>query len=129
MTGRQLYEPVLSSREEIEYMLGELATYTDPESRIYVRGAVETLRWILGRQEASPVTGKRVRPVTCDLVRREGYESQVAMANLGRAPVGPLNLSYLNGVDDAAMWATGSSDGLLMHDDWPYSRQTPTAAP
>jgi hypothetical protein len=120
MSG-QLYEPRLSSNDEIKYMIQYLTNDVSRGTEVYTRAAVDTLRWILGQRQAAPVTGLR-DPATCARVRNEGYEAQVAMSNGGYAPVGALSMSYLNGVDDAAKWATGSPNGLLINDDWPFPR-------
>ncbi|MEU0155607.1 hypothetical protein [Micromonospora fulviviridis] len=124
MTGSVRYVPKLKSREEIEYML-EYISRTYVPMHDYARGGAAVCRWILGRDHASPVTGQVLnRPVTCNDVRHEGYESQVAMANGGIAAVGRVSLDFLNGVDDWASWATGSQ-GVSLPDDWPFDQGPP----
>ncbi|MFI6333152.1 hypothetical protein ACIBBG_33315 [Micromonospora chersina] len=136
MTGSVRYVPKLKSREEIEYMLDwifrDLVPADDRSldyAREYARGGAAVCRWILGRDHASPVTGKVLnRPVTCNDVRHEGYEAQVAMANGGypavRPPRPPLSMNFLNGVDDWASWATGSQ-GVSLPDGWPFDQGPP----
>jgi hypothetical protein len=125
MTGSVRYVPKLKSREEIEYMLENMFTIYASATRDWVRGGAAVCRWILGRDHASPVTGKVLdRPVTCNDVGHEGYDAQVAMANGGRAPVGPVSLAFLNGVDDWARWATGGQ-GLPLPQDWPFDQSHP----
>ncbi|KAB1943169.1 hypothetical protein F8271_10390 [Micromonospora sp. ALFpr18c] len=118
----------LRSRAEIEYMLAHLVRVYAP-THDYARGGAAVCRWILGHDHASPVTGQFLgRPVTCNDVRHEGYEAQVAMSNGGRPavspPVDPLSINYLNGVDDWALWVTGGQ-GVSIPDDWPFDQGPP----
>jgi hypothetical protein len=133
MTGSVRYVPKLKSREEIEYMLRYISeTYVPAHDRSvdyareYARGGAAVCRWILGIDPASPVTQQTLgRTVTCNDVRHEGYESQVAMAQGGypavSPPLPPLSINFLNGVDDWAKWATGGQE-VFLTDDWPFPR-------
>ena len=119
----------MRSREEIAYMLDWITKNPSAGGPVWMRGALETLRWALGRQEAAPVTGRKVGyPVPRHIVGNEAYEATTAMYNGGRAKVGQLHQGFLEGVESMAMWITGS-DTVATTADWPFPPDAPQATP
>lgn len=119
--------PRMRSAEEIEYMLQWLQTLKGPLTPTFLRGARDTLLWVLGRGGVSPITGKVLpQPIRYGDVSREANEATTAMYNGGLPPrpIGtprpePLPAGYLQGVEHMAMWVTGS-DTLGHPEHWPF---------
>ncbi len=129
MSTETRWVPRMRSREEIAYMLDWIRQNPSAGGPVFMRGALETLRWALGQQEAAPVTGQKVGyPVPRRIVSNEAFEATTAMYNSGRAAVGPLHQSFLEGVEHVAMWLTGS-DTMSTSDDWPYPIEAPPVTP
>lgn len=125
MSAETQWVPRMRSREEIAYMLDWLRKYPWSSGPVFMRGAFETLRWALGQQEAAPVTGRKVGyPVPRQIVSNEAFEATTSMYNGGRAAVGQLHQSFLEGVEHVAMWITGS-DTMSTDDDWPFAPEAP----
>ena len=120
----------MRSREEIAYMHDWLSKeqrhrYSGPA---YQRGALELLRWTLGRQAAGPVTGRVVERVSQADVNSEGFEAQTAIYNGGRAAVGELPNQFLLGVEAYSIWLTGG-DSLALPEEWPFPGEAPPTTP
>jgi hypothetical protein len=119
----------MRSREEVAYMLDWITSHPSSSGPVFQRGAVETLRWALGRQEAAPVTGRKVGyPVPAYIVSNEAYEATTAMYNGGIAKVGRLHQVFLEGVEHLAMWITGSDTGPTSA-NWPFPGEAPPTDP
>lgn len=127
--------PRMRSDAEIEHMLRWLPGVKSL-SATFQRGARDTLLWVLGRAEVSPITGKVLpQPIARAAVSTEAYEATTAMYNGGRPPtpdgrtlrLEPLPAGYLQGVEHLAMWVTGS-DTMGHPEDWPFPAEAPALA-
>ncbi|SCL21330.1 hypothetical protein [Micromonospora aurantiaca (nom. illeg.)] len=124
MSGQAKWVPRMRSRAEVEYMLAQMPWFSENWNAQHRRGAIETCRWVLGLQAASPVTGKVVdQPVDHFAVGREAYAASEAMYN-SAAPGADLGVGFLQGVENLALWITGK-DTLAIPDDWPFPAEAP----